>query len=59
MATIENCIKHHQREKIYRKGAIEEMHQAAATAAREVCGPESRRGRPRGGSAGGDISAAR
>ncbi|EED18578.1 conserved hypothetical protein [Talaromyces stipitatus ATCC 10500] len=40
LGSIEECIEHHRREKIFRRKAVEEMHAAVAAAARDACGPE-------------------
>lgn len=40
LSSIEECIEHHRREKIYRRQAVEEMHTTVAADARDACDPE-------------------
>ncbi|GAM40283.1 hypothetical protein TCE0_038r12518 [Talaromyces pinophilus] len=40
LGSIEECIEHHRREKIYRRHAVEEMHATVAADARDECGSE-------------------
>jgi hypothetical protein len=40
LSSIEECIEHHRREKIFRRHAVEELHAGVAADARDACGPE-------------------
>lgn len=40
LGSIEACIEHHRREKIYRHQAVEAMRAGVAAEARDACGPE-------------------
>lgn len=41
LGSIDECIEHHRREKVYRRQATEDMRRAAAEAARAACGPDA------------------
>lgn len=40
LGSVEECIEHHRREKIYRRQAVEALHATVAADARDECGPE-------------------